>query len=470
LQKQNIATEFSVQGLIKRSFLLLMNLSVKLLAQIAVIFIYARKLSMQDYGDYQSVWLYINIVSVVGLFGLPSLILSSDSGSILSWIKKNKNTFWVSALLLNIIPFLYILICCSQFNPLIRLILIAMILAQNSGIILETLMIKQEQERIVLGINILFNLCYFAYHIAVLHTGYSLTLLVMGICVFFITKFLALLFFYSRLRVNASTTVKSAVGKQWFFLGINDTLGILFKWLDKWFVLLFISVTQFAVYFNGSYEIPVFALMLGAVSNIMLVELSKHGSDIAYTKFIFNKSSLLLASITFPAFAFLFFYHTDFFTLIFSKKYAEAIPIFLISIFIIPARITNFTGVLQTRHRSDLIVTGAVIDLVIAIILMFALYPFWGLNGIALAFVVSTYVQATYYLVKTSQLLNEKIISFFPAFKLAILMTVSLLVIGLVWLLLRQIHFRYNFIAGIGVTGILCGALLYYHAKEQKRV
>jgi len=107
---------------------------------------------------------------------------------------------------------------------------------------------------------------------------------------------------------------------------------------------------------------------------------------------------------------------------------------------------------------------------VIAIILMFALYPFWGLNGIALAFVVSTYVQATYYLVKTSQLLNEKIISFFPAFKLAILMTVSLLVIGLVWLLLRQIHFRYNFIAGIGVTGILCGALLYYHAKEQKRV
>ena len=247
-------------------------------------------------------------------------------------------------------------------------------------------------------------------------------------------------------------------------------MGVLFKWLDKWVILFFVSISQFALYFNGSYEIPIFGLMLSAVGNIMLVDLSgKKEISVIKVKQIFNHSTLLLASIVFPAFCFLLFYNFEFFTFIFSNKYVEAIPIFIICLFVLPLRITNFTAVLQSYKRSELIVKGAAIDLLTAIVLMIILFPVLELKGIALAFVLSTYVQAAYYLWHTGKLINKPVSYFFPFKKLLLLMLVSITTIACGYLLLRIFIYPYNFIGGIITCSFLILYLLWYNYRKGLR-
>lgn len=470
LVKQNNLTDLSIIKFAKRSFLLIGSSVIRLAVQLIIIFLFSRKLSLTEYGLYQSAWLYINVISIIALFGLPSLILSSSVSSISTWLKQNKKLFTILLLLLNFTPLLYILLAVTEYNFTTKLLVIVLSIVQNISILAETIVIKNKKEKIVFTSNFIFSLGYLLCHLIILYTNYSLPLILTGIIVMFALKTLILCFFETPFAFDKSFKIDTSLGKQWFYLGIYDVLSVIFKWLDKWVILFYVSVAQFAVYFNGSYEIPIFGLMLSAVGNIMLVDLSEQNNNTAIrVKTLFKNSSLLLAAVVFPSFCFLLFYSSDFFTLIFSTKYIEAIPVFIISIFILPLRITNFTAVLQTNSRSDLIVKGAVLDLTIAIVLMAILYPILQLKGVALAFVLSTYVQAGYYLWQTSKLINKKISYFFPFKKLFFMLLISLTITGILYYLFSFLSFPLNIILGISLCIILIFTFFLYNYKRTEK-
>ena len=434
----------------------------KMLAQLTIIFLYARNLSVENYGLYQSVWLYINIASMISLFGLPALILSSPVNAITGWIKENKNYFILFFGLLNFIPLLYILITVTEYNFITRILLIILTAVQNIAVVMETTAIKKEKEKLVLITNLIFTAGYILCHLIILYSNYSLQLLLAGLIFIFIIKAMLQYYFSRNITVDKFSAPSLQLSKQWVYLGLNDIAGVIFKWLDKWVILYFISVAQFAVYFNGSYEIPIFALMLSAAGSVMLVEMSRQNTGIAEkAKTLFKSSSILLSSVVFPSFCFLFFYHTEFFTLIFSAKYAAAIPVFLISIFILPVRITNYTAVLQVYNRTDLILKGAVLDLIVALVLMILLYPLFQLKGIAAAFVLSTYTQAAYYLWHTGKLIDKKINYFFPFKNLIFIMSISILVTGIGYFISRNFSTAINLTSGIVLCLFVILILLY---------
>jgi O-antigen/teichoic acid export membrane protein len=465
---QNIP--FDLSKFLKRSFLLIGSSILRLATQLIIIFLFSRKLTVTDYGLYQSAWLYINLISIAGLFGLPSLILSSSVNSIRSWIVAHKTKFLLLSALLNLLPVIYVLFGPNEYSVVIKLLLIALSLVQNFSILAETLAIKNRQEKLVLLANSIFAASYLVCHLGILYSGYSLTVLLVSITFLFMAKTAILILPGFRTITRAAAGAIKPVGKQWLYLGLNDVAGLLFKWLDKWLILSFISVAQFAIYFNGSYEIPVFGLMLSAVSNIMLVDLS--GSDIkdsSRIKALFENSSLLLASVVFPSFCFLFFYSHPFFIFIFSEKYMEAIPVFVISIFVLPLRITNFTAVLQVNNRTDLILKGALLDLLLAVVFMALLYPLLQLKGLALAFVLSTYVQAAYYLWHTGKLINKRISYFFPAAKLIVLMMISIVVTGLFYWWFSNFEDAASLIPGILICIMLIAGLMLFHYKGGKK-
>ena len=468
--KPNTPFNFSLKAFAERSFLLISSSILRLSVQLIIIFIYSRQLSVIDYGIYQSVWLYVNVISIISLFGLPSLILSTSLLQITLWIKQRLKLFTAIALFVNLLPVVYVLYSTTTYNYTIKLLMIALVAVQNLSVITETIAIKNKKEKIVLASNLIFSAGFLIGHLYIIYTGYLLSQVLTCILVMLIVKILVLLFFGKNKITKIIETSETVILKEWLYLGINDVLGVLFKWLDKWVILFFVSISQFALYFNGSYEIPIFGLMLSAVGNIMLVDLSgKKEISVIKVKQIFNHSTLMLASIVFPAFCFLLFYNFEFFTFIFSNKYVEAIPIFIICLFVLPLRITNFTAVLQSYKRSDLIVKGAAIDLLTAIILMIILYPVLELKGLALAFVLSTYVQAAYYLWHTGKLINKPVSYFFPFKKLLLIMLVSITTIACGYLLLRIFIYPYNFIGGIITCSILILYLLWYNYRKGLR-
>jgi O-antigen/teichoic acid export membrane protein len=443
---------------------------LRMAAQLSIVFLFSRRLSLKDYGLYQSVWLYINIVSVISLFGLPPLLLSVPVKNITAWVTANKKQFLLWAALLNLIPLTYIYIGATNYDVLTRLLLLLIIISQSISIIVETLAIKNEKEILVLTTNVLFTIGYLFCHLLLLYNNYSLQLLLAGLILLFWIKIFLQLRFSGPNILHSTHLPVQKISKQWFYLGLNDVVGVLSKWLDKWVILFFVSIAQFAIYFNGAYEIPVFGLMLSAIGNVMLVDFSKKHADIAAaTKALFNNSAALLSGIVFPSFCFLLFYHAPFFTLIFSTKYLEAIPVFLVSIFVLPVRITNFTALIQTYSRNDLIIKGTVLDILIAIILMLVFYPVFQMKGLALAFVISTYIQATYYLWHTGKLLNKKISYFFPFKKLLFIMLISLTVTGTGYFIFSRFLSPLNLVAGIVLCVLTILVFLYNYYKSGKQ-
>ena len=62
--------------------------------------------------------------------------------------------------------------------------------------------------------------------------------------------------------------------RHWAYLGMNEVLGVISKWIDKVFLLYLLTASDFAVFFNGSFEIPLFGLLISVAGSLMLIEFS----------------------------------------------------------------------------------------------------------------------------------------------------------------------------------------------------
>jgi O-antigen/teichoic acid export membrane protein len=454
----------------KRSSLLIASQCIKLLVQLFILYLYARLLSVNDYGRYQLIWLISNVISVVGLFGLPAVLLSYPLANIQAYIVQKRRQLIVYGILLQLIPLAYLLFSIQNWPPIEIVLLLLMTWVQYASILAETLAIKQQQESKLLGVNLLHQFLFLGVHLLVYVNNYQLAYLLLGLTLSLLIK-IAWLWdpLLSLFKKSTSTAIDEiiethSIGTQWLFLGANDLMLVLFKWIDKWLILLLLSVSQFALYFNGAYEIPVFALMVSAVGNIMLVDMAQHKNS-SQTIQTFHRSAYLLSAFVFPAFGYLLFFNVELFTFLFSQKYEAALPIFFISLMVLPVRITNFTAALQVRQKTHIILMGSLIDILIALGLTVWLYPLMGLPGMALAFVLSTWIQAFYYSWQTASLLQTSIWSLLPFTHLGIWLAINIGAIAMCKYIIPTNEVLINMGIAAMVAGVLAISMWFQYQK-----
>jgi len=175
--------------------------------------------------------------------------------------------------------------------------------------------------------------------------------------------------------------------------------------------------------------------------------------------------------MAFPLFFFLLYFRQEFIYFFFSEKYAAAIPIFLCSILILPIRAYNHTIILQSRERGNIINRGAVLDMVLAVLLMYPMYLWLGLPGVALSFVCSTVIQVIYYFYHSRKLLQVKGPELLPLsnwfFKFAGFAVLGFLLhIGLPAVLTGAIRL----LTAGSIMGGIAGSILWVELKQVKRV
>lgn len=399
--------------------------------------------------------MYANIVNVIISFGISAVILSSNLNFLFSFIKKNKKKLSVFYLLLWFSGLIILFIFAKNLSASLKLLLIAFIIIQNIIIVVETLLIKRQGEKISFKINFIYSLLFFGYHIYVLLTNYSLYFLIAGICFLSILKLIAMILVPARNGNYKESMEEKHFLSHWVYLGINDILGVTSKWMDKFFLLYLLTATEFAIYFNGSFEIPLFGLLISVTGSFLLIEISrdtKHPDKIIK---LFHESSDMLSTIVFPLFFFLFFFRQDIFSFVFNDKYNASLPIFVISIFILPLRINHYGPILQCFGQSKKILWGAILDIILAIILMFVLYPLMGTRGIALAVVISTYCQVSYYLWHSAKALNISIFKILPFRKLTIKFLVTMALYVLLFFILSGTELKLKLLITIFITAIV---------------
>ncbi|HVZ96283.1 MAG TPA: oligosaccharide flippase family protein [Chitinophagaceae bacterium] len=380
--------------------------------------IFSRKLNYNDYGTFQSVWMYANIVNVIVSFGFSSVLLSANLPFFFRFVKENKKTIISFYTILSIICFSAFFLLAKNFDSTLKLLLIGFMIVQNIITVAETLLLKRHGEIASFIINVFYSLLFFGCHIAVLLVHYSLSVLMISLVILSALKLAAIYSIPARSEDFAPAPEENNFMHHWIFLGLTEILGVISRWIDKVFLLYLLTASDFAVFFNGSFEIPFFGLLISVAGSLMMIEFS--GSLYQKDKIIsvFKETADMLSSIVFPLFFFLFFFRYDLFSFIFKDKYNDSVPIFAISIFILPLRINNYSVMLQCFSLGKKVLTGAIIDIIIALALMIILYPAMGSRGIVLSIVISTYIQTLYFLWESAKLVHTTIFNILPLRKL----------------------------------------------------
>jgi O-antigen/teichoic acid export membrane protein len=199
-------------------------------------------------------------------------------------------------------------------------------------------------------------------------------------------------------RPRVSPVLQRRILTYAFPLLITALLDVLTVNIDKYIVSHFFSRREFAVYALGAIEVPLIFLIISAVTSVMIPEMAKT-NDRGRLEYLLRVVSGRLALLLWPMF-FLGVAAADYvIPLLFSIRYEETIPIFVIYLFLIPQRALNIFPILLTKGLKRHIIIGRLIDLVVNIGGALLLMPFVGLWGPAIAVVVATYANKIYFIV-----------------------------------------------------------------------
>jgi O-antigen/teichoic acid export membrane protein len=391
------------------------------LANLLVMIAYSRHFPPSVYGQYQNVWIRLFVISPVICFGIHVLLMTYSRQKIEAMVQVMRPVHYLlygawAVAAAAVFAGLNFHILEGALVPFV------LVLAYALTQILEAYLIICRRYGFISTFSLVFSATWCAVHWWFMKDTLSLTELFLYLTGLVSVRLVAYLVISIReYRHNATHTSEvnidlAGTRSLWLHLGLYDVIQILFSYVDKFVIALLLAAPVSAVYYNGSQNIPFLPLLLGAAGSAVLMQLAagkdRQGGFPAIGLML--QSGRALSCIVFPVFFYLFFFRSEVILWLFHEQYVAAIPVFMVSILVLPVRAYNFTTVLQHYHKGYIINAGAIADLLLACALMYPLYHWLGLPGVALSFVITTYLQAGFYLYYAARLLHTSPVRLIP--------------------------------------------------------
>ncbi len=392
------------------------------LANLLVVIWYSRHLPQATYGNYQHFWIQLYVLAPIACMGIHVLAVTYRPGfvmKLLNSIKARQYVFY--AVWVIVLAGIFAVMQCNALH-ISFIIPFLFLLCYTLVIIFESSLIVFRNYTWLVGTNIVYSAAFCAIHWYVLGHGFSLQTLFSYLLVITVLRLCA----YAGVAIADMQRYNEEehdeqyhVGKirtLWLHLGLYDVTQVLFGYIDKFVISLALSAQLSAIYYNGSQPIPFLPLLLGAAGSAVLIQLAR-GSKKNETEDaiqLMNQLGRVLSCIVFPVFFFLFFYGAPLLIGLLGEQYRPAVPIFMVSLLVLPVRAYHFTTILQRMHKGSIINIGSLGDLLLACALIYPLYLWKGLPGVALSFVISTYAQAAFYLFYAAKLVDTSILKLIP--------------------------------------------------------
>jgi len=435
------------KGIISNTTYLLVSKFIPALLLTLINVLFSRLLSHNDYGIYQSAWSIINICIIIVTFGIPRYVMSF--GTVWQYSKKDLIVVIGIAFLFTLFPISYYLfVYANSISAFSSIIVILIIASQAFYMIQEANVISIIRNKLLLKVNLLYAVLLFLSHILILFV-FEYTLLMCLVAILLVSLSRNLILFYIQLPYKAVYLLKQKIDKlELFWFGLNDSLQVLTKWFDKIILLFLISSSDYAVYFNGTYEIPLIGMALSAFQSVI----TSYGASAKSEEeqlMLFKKSTSFMACVLFPLFAFCFIYSNEIITLLFSSSYSESVQLFAITSLLLPMRIASYTVLLQLKKKGKVILLGSLLDFFVASALMMALYPTFGLVGLAGAMVIATYTQASFYTVFICKYYKCSILALFEIKRLLFYFIISIVSFLVLKFLFSSMVLWINFLGAV---------------------
>ena len=441
-----------------------------LLILVIISILYSRKLSYDDYGKFQTFWIYSNILNIIIAFAMPSVILANRDVVFNFFFKTYQKKITIFYVFLFVLVATVFYLTAENLSPVIKSYVLLFILLQFLTTLTDTFLIKRNQLALYFTANFIYSILFLAIHLYFYFYEFNLQHLIYFLLILLAAKSILIFFVKKAVSDDYHSTSDKIFFKNWLYLGANEVVGVIARWVDKMYVVFLLSAANFAVFVNGTIEIPLFAVLISAAETFMLKKISHNVADKKQAALIFKESFKLLSYISFPLFFMLLIVHQEAFAIIFNNRYNESAPIFLISIFIIPLRINHYSVILQCYNSTNKILAGSVMDIVLALLFMTLLYPTFGVAGVAFSIVLSTYMQVFYYIWHSAKLINARLSNLVPFVFLGKLF----IVLGILYLSFFFLKYYFSplqyLLIVIALTAIIIGISLknYLYVHKNK--
>lgn len=462
-ESQNINKRFFHQA---KYFFLVRLLQV--LITFVIFFLFSVRLTRDINGQYQAAFLLINFFSAFIFLGFPQQALTIPANRLLAVFPWLLSKFMPVYAAVTVAVALFILFVPGPLSLISAMLVFVCICLQAMAQLAEHVILKLNRAGVFVTQNILYSFLFILLHLLWLLLKLPVEWLIGGIALVNGIKFAAYYNIIAREKWirAADVTDKAYYELQWKFLGLNEIIGRIAGNLDKFLIIYLLTAAGFSVYYTGTYELPFFGLLVTAIGNSLAVQLSEKEVSGEATAAVFRNSMLAGACISFPLFCCFYFFADEFFSVFLRGKYADAVPLFKVSIFIAVLRISNFTSILQLRKKNRAILLGSVIDIIVNIVTVVLLYPTAGTRAFAIGFIAGTAVQIIFYLHHTGTALGSSIFKLVPWLKLA---TLGILLL-VAYYSLRKVLLVKNelFLLAIvcGITACIISFFLFFYRNR----
>lgn len=229
--------------------------------------------------------------------------------------------------------------------------------------------------------------------------------------VFFI---IYLLVDYKDVKAIKSSMGFSIIMKYAFIIGLSQLIGKLSDLLDRQMVSGMFTPDEYARFINGAIEIPFLALISSSIGTILLPEFSKNsGNDIQNLK-KWKEATEYTSYFIIPIMFVLAVFSKEYICVMYTESYLDSVSIFLIYLLKIPPGIATYSTLLLAKNKNKKIMWNSVYTLIINFILNIVFIKTVGVEGAAIATVISFYILALLQIFQIANVYKVKFSSVFP--------------------------------------------------------
>lgn len=312
------------------------------------------------------------------------------------------------------------------------------------NLLLNQALIKIDKSKVILPLSVMSNLIKLSLAVVAIQYYKSLEMMVVIYVIEpLISSLIQLWVLYKNNYLGGR--YNSSIIKDLFSIGmplyIVEILGASYTYISGFIISINLNEEQYAIYRNGSVELPVIGTIYGTISIIFMSDMMRYIEDRDYQKVASTKKRIIntTAMVIFPISVFFIIYSKEFITIYLSEKYIESYKIFIAFSMALLIRVQNYSDILIILKKSKLVLVSFVVFLIVNISLNLLLSNILGIVGCAIATVVSVYVLAyiqTYYTVKQ---LKTSFLNYVDLGKLCKMLALSILMI-------YTIHFSTSYI------------------------
>lgn len=409
-------------SLTKQMGFLLMGRGLAFLFTFFIPVVLARTFSVEEFGLYKQIFLISGTLLIILRFGLdPSLYYFLPrnieqknvyiSQTIILYIVLGSIAFLMSFVLNDWVSRLLNSPDLAKLFPLITLFTSLLLLSMP----IETVMISLKRAQWA--------------SIVIFCTDAARALLIMGAAVFVHTiesiiygvlllavgrLIMFAIYLYNRLKFSFSRLRRELVRDQLHYavpFAFATVARFFSQSIHFYIVSHFCQVSLFAVYSIGFLQVPLVSIIFDSVLEATMVRITEFAerNDISKVCFIISNALRKLSLVFFPLSIFLAINAKEIIITLYTPKFQDSIPIFMVSVFLIAFEVLDLNYVLRALGSVKFLLGLNLIRLFLTIVFVALGLKIVGLLGAAIGVLASFIVTNVIILLKVKNLLNVRV-------------------------------------------------------------